>query len=74
MGKLSDAVRRYFATTPKEVIKQHWAELSAYNSGGVDILDILPTKNTTDKKRNRRQYEYSMVCEAINAINKAKEL
>lgn len=49
MGKLSDAVRRYFATTPKEVIKQHWEELSAYNSAGVDVLDILPTKPSMNK-------------------------
>lgn len=62
MGKLSDAVRRYFATTPKEVIKQHWAELSAYNSGGVDILDILPTKNTTDKMKKCRTYKCKAAC------------
>lgn len=34
----------------------------------------LSATNISDKKRDKRQYEYNMICEAINAINKAKEL
>lgn len=39
-----------------------------------NLEQSLSATNISDKKRDKRQYEYNMVCEAINAINKAKEL
>lgn len=44
------------------------------NSRKRNLEQSLSAINISDKKRDRRQYEYNMVCEAINAINKAKEL
>lgn len=44
------------------------------NSRKRNLEQSLSATNISDKKRDRRQYEYSMVCEAINAINKTKEL
>lgn len=44
------------------------------NSRKRNLEQSLSATNISDKKRDKRQYEYSMVCEAINAINKAKEL
>ena len=39
-----------------------------------NLEQSLSATNISDKKRDRRQYEYNMVCETIDAINKAKEL
>ncbi|MEZ3533141.1 MAG: hypothetical protein K1V90_08725 [Muribaculaceae bacterium] len=39
-----------------------------------NLEQSLSATNISDKKRDKRQYEYNMICEAINAINKAKEL
>lgn len=39
-----------------------------------NLEQSLSATNISDKKRDKRQYEYNMVCEAINAINNAKEL
>lgn len=44
------------------------------NSRKHNLEQSLSATNISDKKRDKRQYEHSMVCEAINAINKAKEL
>lgn len=44
------------------------------NSRKRNLEQSLSATNISDKKRDKRQYEYNMVCEAINAINKAKEL
>ena len=43
------------------------------NSRKRTLEQSLSATNISDKKRDRRQYEYNMVCEAIDAINKAKE-
>lgn len=44
------------------------------NSRKRNLEQSLSATNISDKKRDRRRYEYNMVCEAINAIDKAKEL
>lgn len=44
------------------------------NSRKRNLEQSLSATNISDKKRDKRQYEYNMVCEAINAIDKAKEL
>ncbi len=44
------------------------------NSRKRNLEQSLSATNISEKKRDKREYEYNMVCEAINAINKAKEL
>lgn len=39
-----------------------------------NLSQALSAVNITDKKREKRQYEYNMVREAINAITNAKQL
>lgn len=46
MGKLTDFVKEYFATTPSEQLRQDWEELKAYNSQGPDILDVIGNYQT----------------------------
>ena len=46
-------LKRYFETTPQEVLDKDFEEIMSENQEGPDILDILPTREQV--KQYRRQ-------------------
>ena len=51
-------LKRYFETTPQEVLDKDFEEIMSENQEGPDILDILPTRDQVKQYRRQiKQYK-----------------
>ena len=51
-------IKRYFETTPQEVLYKDFEEIMSENSEGPDMLDILPTREQVKQYRSKiKQYK-----------------
>jgi hypothetical protein len=51
-------LKRYFETTPQEVLDKDFEEIMSENSEGPDMLDILPTREQVKQYRRQiKQYK-----------------
>lgn len=51
-------LKRYFETTPQEVLDKDFEEIMSENQEGPDMLDILPTREQVKQyRRQMKQYK-----------------